>query len=152
MRKPTIFICSTIGGLDVARELAVQLESTATPTLWADGAFRPGQTVMESLSEVADRSDFAAFVLTADDSVYHDGEGSRVPRQNIVFELGFLAGRIGLERTFMLISSADRPTIPSDMSGVMVVPLVLGRGSNLSVASRRRQPLFDERSLISGRG
>ena len=89
MTKPSVFISSSREGLAVARELGRQLEATAAVTLWSEAAFHPGKTVVESLTEVADRSDFAVFILVADD-VSANRESRWSPRPNVIFELGFL--------------------------------------------------------------
>ena len=53
MRKPTVFICSSAEGLPIAKELALQLESSTSPTLWSEGVFLPGKTVTESHDRMA---------------------------------------------------------------------------------------------------
>lgn len=100
MNKPTVFVSSSTDGLFVAREIARQLESAASTTVWSEGAFHPGKTVTESLTEAADRADFAVFVLTTDDTVGSRQSFAWPARPNVIFEIGFLAGRIGLSRTF----------------------------------------------------
>jgi TIR domain/Predicted nucleotide-binding protein containing TIR-like domain len=122
MRKPTVFISSSVEGVPIAREFALQLEPSTTPTLWSEGAFYLGKTVTESLTEAADRADFAIFVLTPDDTVFRKAR-SRVPRRNLMFEMGFLAGRIGLSRTFIVGTDPERMMLPFDLSGVMYVSL-----------------------------
>src|SRR6266545_881960 len=87
MTKPSVFISSSREDLDVARELGRQIETTAAVTLWSESAFHPGKTVAESLTEVADRSDFAVFVITGDD-VPTTGQRPWAPRPNVIFELG----------------------------------------------------------------
>src|SRR5688572_32589522 len=37
-------------------------------------------------------------------------------RSNLLFELGFLSGRLGLERTLIVITDPDRTEIPSDLT------------------------------------
>jgi predicted nucleotide-binding protein len=132
MAKPAVFISSSHEGIALARELGRQLEAAATITLWPEAAFHPGKTVVESLTEVADQSDFAVFVMSADD--VSSTRGSRwSPRPNAVFELGFLAGRLGLSRIFVVV---DRGTValPSDLAGTMYVNLARGESSDLSAA------------------
>jgi hypothetical protein len=106
-----------VEGLALARELERQLETTATVMLWSEGSFQPGKAVAESLTEVAERSDFAVFVLTADDmSLSH--------RANVFFEIGFLAGHLGLSRTFIIIGDLERTALPSDLVGAMYLRLL----------------------------
>src|SRR5262245_28305198 len=123
MRKPTVFICSSPEGLPIAKEFALQLESSARPTLWSEGVFLPGKTVTESLTEVADRADFAIFVLTPDVTVGTRKSRLRVPRSNVIFEMGFLAGRIGLPRTIIVLADPEGMALPTDLTGVMYVSL-----------------------------
>ncbi len=121
MTKPTVFISSSTEGLATARELARQLEPVAEVALWSEGAFQPGKAVTESLTELADRSDFAVFVLTGD---FQAGTSDRsFPRANVIFELGFLAGRLGLSRTFVVVSDVAAPALPTDLAGTMYIAL-----------------------------
>ena len=132
MTKPTVFISSSSKGLATAWELKRQIAPFAEAILWSEGAFYPGKTATESLSEMADRSDFAVFVLGGDD---RSGPGSLVhsPRQNVVFELGFLAGRLGLSRTFVVVD-ADANALPSDLAGTMYIALDTRNLPNLELA------------------
>lgn len=124
MRKPVVFISSSVDGLPIAREFAVQLEASTTPTLWSEGVFQLGKPIAESLAEEADRADFALFVITIDDTVRSGGARLRVPRPNMFFELGFLAGRIGLSRTFLVVADPKAAALlPPHLAGVMYIPL-----------------------------
>jgi hypothetical protein len=121
MTKPTVFISSSTEGLATARELARQLEAVAEVAVWSEGAFQPGKPVTESLTELADRSDFAVFVLTGD--LQGGTSGRSYPRANVIFELGFLAGRLGLSRTFVVVSDVAAPALPTDLAGTMYIAL-----------------------------
>jgi hypothetical protein len=132
MAKPAVFVSSSREGLGIALELARQLESTAVVTLWSEAAFHPGKTPVESLTEVADRSDFAVFVLAADEaSITRESRPS--PRANVVFELGFLAGRLGLSRTFVVVDS-DKLALPTDLAGVMYIALSTAESPDIAAA------------------
>jgi hypothetical protein len=93
--------------------------------------FDPGQTVTESLTEVADSSDFAIFVLTADDTLSARQDHPRSPRSNVIFEMGFLAGKIGLSRIFIVVADPERAVMPSDLAGVMCLELPTHQKSDL---------------------
>lgn len=127
MTKPVIFISSSREGITVARELGRQLGTTADVILWSESAFHPGKTVTESLTEVADRSDFAVFVLTSN-FMSTISEPQWSPHPNFIFELGFLAGRLGLSRTFIVNNDPGRINLPTDLAGTMYIAL---RTSNL---------------------
>ena len=128
MRKPTIFISSSVEGLPIAQEFALQLEPSTTPILWSEGILRPGKT--EFLIEAADRADFAIFVLTSDDNVAFRKARSRVPRLNLIFEIGYLAGLIGPSRTF-LVAEPEQKELPSDLRWVTNVLLPKREPSDL---------------------
>jgi predicted nucleotide-binding protein len=101
-----VFISSSIEGLHIAREIAHQLEAIADVNIWS-AAFRPGLTAAESLTEVADRSDFAIFVMAGGDH-WPRGQSEWSPRPNVIFEMGFLAGRLGLDRIFIVVTEHDK--------------------------------------------
>jgi hypothetical protein len=68
-----------------------------------------------------DDSDYAAFVLTADDISRSRGRQSQTPRDNVLFELGLFMGRLGRDRTF-IVQAADTPLrLPSDLDGITVL-------------------------------
>jgi hypothetical protein len=132
MAKPSVFISSSVEGIPLARELGRQLESAAAITLWPEAAFHPGKTAVESLTEVADQSDFAVFVMTADDTSTTRGS-QWSPRPNALFELGFLAGRLGLSRIFV-VGGPGTVALPSDLAGTMYISLARGESPDPSAA------------------
>ena len=134
MQMPSVFISSSVAGLEAARELGRQIESFAAVTIWPEGVFEPGKTIFESLTEVADRSDFAIFLLTAHDIVHSRGFSRRIPRDNLLFELGFLAGRLGIDRTFIVSEQNADPRLPSDLKGIAFLKFDASERENSSVA------------------
>lgn len=116
---PSLFIGSSAQSLPIARELGKQLGGVAAVTLWSEGAFQPGRTVIESLMDVGDRCDFAAFLVTSDDLTSRR-EPRSLGRSNLIFELGFLLGRIGAARTFVIAEA--EAALPSDLAGVVYIP------------------------------
>ena len=68
-------------------------------TVWDQGVFPLSEGTLPALDAVADQSDFAVVVLTPDDVTPKRGQAYDVPRDNVLFELGFLMGCIGVERT-----------------------------------------------------
>jgi predicted nucleotide-binding protein len=83
---------------------------------------------------VADQSDFAIVVLTADDMTTKRGQTYAVPRDNVIFELGFFMGRLGLERTYMVYSRDHSPTLPSDLAGITPATFAERADGNLAAA------------------
>jgi predicted nucleotide-binding protein len=92
MRKPTVFILNSFNSTEehAAHQVALRLEPYATPFLWSDIGSKPGR-IAESLAEAADQADFAV-VLIAD-----------LASPNLMFEMGFPAGRIGSDRNFLVV-------------------------------------------------
>ncbi len=84
-----------------------------------------GGTVIEKFEREAERATFALVLLTGDDK---GGAKAVTPknqlpraRQNVVFELGYFAGKLGRKRVCALY--AEGVEIPSDYSGIVYVPL-----------------------------
>jgi predicted nucleotide-binding protein len=127
MTIPNIFIASSAESLPLARELAAQLANVGNATLWVE-AFVPGKTVVQSLAEAADEADFAVFLLTAEDVGRSRGPRGQAPQFNIAFELGFLSGRLGFSRTFLVLTDTAHADLPSDLAGVMYLHLPLRQG------------------------
>jgi predicted nucleotide-binding protein len=132
--RPRVFIASSVEGLPIAEAIEVDLQFFADVTIWEQGAFHPSQGSLAAIDEVADQSDFAIAVLTADDMTTKRGQTYSVPRDNVIFELGFFMGRLGIERTFMVYSRDNPPTLPSDLQGVTAVTYAERADGNLEAA------------------
>jgi hypothetical protein len=117
--------------LGISRELVRQLERSAITTFWTEGAFHPGKTTAESLAEAADRADFAVFVLTDDDIELSRKPLLRVPALNVAFEAGFLAGRLGTSRIFLVVSHGGEAFVPTDLAGTIYIRLAARADSDL---------------------
>src|SRR3954447_14498794 len=104
--RPSVFIGSSTEGLEYARAVRGLIQDAAEATVWNEGFFGPGTTIIERLAQEADRFDFAVVILTPDDLLASqarpDGEGL-TPRDNVIFELGLFMGSLGRTRTFLLL-------------------------------------------------
>lgn len=120
MTKPRIFIASAGENLDVANAIQSNLDFDAYCTVWNQGVVRLARGTMESLAEQLDKSDFGVFVFNADDVLTSRGEEHAVARDNVVLELGFFAGRLGLGRTFIVKPRGVDIKLPSDLLGITV--------------------------------
>ena len=118
MVKPSLFIGSSIEGLDVARAVRTSLADDVEVTLWNEGFFALGNTFIESLVTALPRFDFAVLALTPDDMLQSRAVESFSPRDNVLFEMGLFMGRLGRARTFILHQRNPAPKIPSDLAGV----------------------------------
>src|SRR5215216_6625298 len=98
--KPSLFIGSSSEGLEIARAIELNLEHDAEVTIWSSGLFGLGMGTLETLVNSLDKFDFAALILTPDDTVTSRGDTSDSPRDNVLLELGLFVGRLGRQRTF----------------------------------------------------
>jgi hypothetical protein len=121
-RYPSIFIGSSTEGLDVAREVELQLQGDAITTIWKDGVFGLGSGTLESLMSILDQFDFAAMVLSPDDLIESRSQSYASPRDNVIFELGLFMGKLGRGRVFIVHEQAAELKLPSDLAGVAVSP------------------------------
>lgn len=132
---PSLFIGSSSEGLPVAYALQAELDKACEPLVWSQGAFEPTGTTIGSLLEIAQSSDFAALVLTPDDSVVTRGSEVSVARDNVVFELGLFLGALGPRRVFIIQPRDLSLVLPSDLAGVTRLDYRYKRpGQNLQAA------------------
>lgn len=114
--RPRAFIGSSVEGLAAAEALEFDLQFFADVTLWDQGVFHLSQGTLAALQQAAAQSDFAILVLTADDVTTRRGQTYVTARDNVIFELGFFMGHLGPERTFIVYSRDNSPTLPSDLA------------------------------------
>lgn len=129
---PSVFIGSSTEGLDVAREVELQLQQVAITTIWKDGVFGLGSGTLESLMTVLEQFDFAVMVLSPDDMVESRSQSYASPRDNVIFELGLFMGRLGRKRVFIVHEEEKNLKLPSDLAGIAVSPY--RKRDNLSAA------------------
>ena len=117
--KPRVFIGSSVEQIELAYATQEGLEQDVEPTVWSQGVFMPSRTAMASLIDQLDESDFGIFVLAPDDITVMRDERKRTVRDNVIFELGLFAGRLGSERCFIIVPrSADDFSLPTDLLGI----------------------------------
>jgi predicted nucleotide-binding protein len=85
-----------------------------------------GRTILEKLEAYAAAAGFAVALLTPDDVGGARDAGEMAPRarQNVVFEAGYFAGRLGRARVVLLYDEGVE--LPSDLQGLVYVPLDTG--------------------------
>lgn len=118
LNRPRVFVGSSSEGLPIAANLRVLLDRDCEVEVWSEGVFEPGGVTLLSLMSAAGRFDFAVLVTSADDTTISRGTTANVARDNVIFELGLFMGALGSDRTFMLFDRTNRPTLPTDLSGV----------------------------------
>ena len=117
--KPRVFIASSVEQIDLAYAAQEGLEHSAECTVWSQGVFKLSRTAMASLLDVLDESDFGLFVLAPDDiSIIRDTVHQAV-RDNVIFELGLFAGRLGPDRCFLIVPRGQEDVhLPTDLLGL----------------------------------
>ena len=129
---PSVFIGSSTEGLDVAREVELQLQHDALTTIWKDAVFGLGSGTLDSLMNALDQFDFAIIILSPDDLIDSRSTSFASPRDNVIFELGLFMGRLGRSRTFIVHERDVNLKLPSDLAGITVSPY--RKRDNLSAA------------------
>jgi len=92
-----------------------------------------GRTIIEKFEDYANQVGFAVVLLTPDDIAGSaDAPGSALrARQNVIFELGYFAGKLGRGRACLLRKGSVE--IPSDLYGVIYKDFDQGDGWKLQL-------------------
>ena len=110
-----------------------------------------GQTIPEKFEEHASEAGFAIILLTSDDvGAAKDERNNFQPRarQNVVLELGYFWGRLGRKRLCVLYKEGVE--LPSDMQGLLYLPMDISEGWKLKLAKEMKQaglPIDPEKLL-----
>jgi predicted nucleotide-binding protein len=116
--RPALFVGSSVEGLDVAYAIQENLQHDAEVTVWPQGVFELSDTAMKSLVSALTRSAFGIFVFTPDDRVWLRGTAYAAVRDNVIFELGLFTGKLGADRSFIVVAENTNIRIPTDLTGV----------------------------------
>lgn len=118
MRRPALFIGSSVEALDVAYAIQENLEFDCESTVWSQGVFRPTSAALTDLFAFSGRAEFAVFVFTPDDILHMRGQAVPAARDNVIFELGRFVGALGPARCFYVVPYEEELHFPSDLIGV----------------------------------
>jgi len=117
--KPRVFIGSSVEEIDLAYATQEGLQHDVESTVWSQGVFAPSRTAMASLIDQLDESDFGIFVLAPDDVTNIRDTSKQTVRDNVIFELGLFAGRLGSDRCFLVVPRGlDDLHLPTDLLGI----------------------------------
>lgn len=127
-QKPQVFIASSGAAKNLANHLqGALLENGIDAKKWSEDTFHVGGNTLKELLTAAKECDFAAVILTKDDTVVQvradKSQLLNAPRDNCIFELGLFMGALGTdpERCFM-VSSVQEEALPSDLKGYTYLP------------------------------
>lgn len=117
--RPRLFIGSSSENLDLAYAAQEELERDAEVTVWNQGGFELSKSAMENLMDTLDEVDFGLFVLAPDDVTEIRDQRKPVVRDNVIFELGLFIGRLGRERSYMVVPQGVGDLhLPTDLLGI----------------------------------
>lgn len=118
--RPRIFLGSSSEGLEVARNLQVEIGDLCEFERWDHNVFEPSGYTLDSLLSIAASVDFAVLVATPDDTTVSRGVEKPSARDNIVLEFGLFAGALGRNRTYLLATGDLK--LPTDVLGLTRLP------------------------------
>ncbi len=118
MRKPRIFIASSVESLHVADAINVNLDHQAEVTIWRNGTFNLSTSSIDSLVKKAQSVDFAIFIFTPDDLATIKNQRKYTVRDNVLFELGLFIGTLEKTRCFIVKPRDVDLHFPTDLLGL----------------------------------
>ena len=117
--RPVLFVGCSTEALDLGRAIQTALDHDPfIVRVWTDGIFDPTSFAIESLVRELHAVDFAALVLSPDDTVISRDTTNDAPRDNLIFELGLFMGSLGRGRTFLICPRGVDIKIPTDLMGI----------------------------------
>ena len=117
--KPRMFVGSSGSAAKYAAEIKRLLLTDFQVQAWTDpGTFRPSLSTIEALLDLLHRSDFASFVLDADDLLESKGRLELATRDNVLFEAGLFFGARGREATFLFAPDIADLHVATDLAGL----------------------------------
>ena len=117
--RPVLFVGCSAESIPIADTIRAEFKCDPIDvTMWTEGVFAPSAFPIESLEQVLRTVDFAALVLSPDDTVISRGAMTDAPRDNIILELGLFMGVLGHSRTFLIYPRGIDVKIPTDLAGI----------------------------------
>lgn len=138
MRKPRLFIASSVETSPVAEAVNVNLDHDLEVTIWKNGTFKLSSSAIDDLVEKSSAVDFALFIFAPDDIASIRSRTKHVVRDNVIFEMGLFVGAIGKSRSFILKPRDVDMHLPTDLLGVTPADYDAGRSDNDLVSATNR--------------
>ncbi|OBU47673.1 TIR domain-containing protein [Photobacterium phosphoreum] len=138
MRKPRLFIASSVESLLVAEAVNVNLDHEFEVTLWKNGTFKLSSSAIDDLVEKSSFVDFALFIFAPDDIATIRSRSEHVVRDNVIFEMGLFVGAIGKSRSFILKPRDIEMHLPTDLLGVTPADYDANRSDGNLVSATNR--------------
>jgi predicted nucleotide-binding protein len=119
--KPRIFVGSSSEGIEIARAIQSELHREFSVEIWNQNTvFGLGTATIEALESAVETYDFGIFIFTPDDEVIMREVQHKVPRDNLIFELGLFIGKLGRFRAFAVKPHDAGIQLPSDLKGMSI--------------------------------
>lgn len=153
MRKPRVFIGSSVESLPIADAIAENLEFDAEVTIWRNGTFNLSSNALDDLITKAKSVDFSIFIFSPDDLTIMRSREKYVVRDNVVFELGLFIGAIGKNRCFIVKPRDVELHFPSDLLGITPTDFDANRSdddlaSSLNYSATQIKRAFKDQGLL----
>jgi CRP/FNR family cyclic AMP-dependent transcriptional regulator len=148
--RPRLFIISSAEALDIAYEVASQLDRTALCTVWTNGVFFAGGYTLEALESAVQQTDFAVAIAQPDDIVKSRKSTRPTVRDNVIFELGLFMGHLTRHRAILLHPRVKDLKLPSDLHGLTLASYENNKTEPLP--ARLTPACHEIRKLIQARG
>jgi hypothetical protein len=134
--KRKLFIGSSTEGFRIAQQVKDLISSACGDwieiELWKEGSvFKNNSSFLDSLVKASRRYDYGIMVATADDIIKYRNLITKVPRDNVVFELGLFLGSLGLKRAFLFADKKSK--LPSDYNGITIPKFKNGNVSKTEI-------------------
>lgn len=133
--RPSLFVGSSAEALPIVRAIESGLQhDDFYVRAWTCDIFQPSHYPIDDLLAAVQQADFAVLVISPDDRVTSRGDRSDAPRDNVVYELGMSMGRLGRERTVMVMPRGVDLKIPTDLLGLQPITFKVGPEGDLAAA------------------
>ena len=121
MRKFNIFLASSTEQLSFASKIADALSKLGhMPIRWWT-SFDASTYNLEALEEVLEKADAGVFVCFGDDQATVRKNHQKIPRDNVILELGFFLSALGRRRCFVVAPSDNQLRLPTDLAGLTTI-------------------------------